>query len=97
MAKVVLVPQAVEDLERLAEFVDQEPAAGGSDGIEAIVEALGVLRAHPLLGRRIDRTLRELVISRGKAGYLATYRFDPVRDLVRVLRIRHQREAGYLD
>jgi plasmid stabilization system protein ParE len=52
---------------------------------------------HPHLGRRVDQFRRELVISHGKSGYLAIYRFDPVRDLVRILRIRHQREAGYMD
>ena len=34
---------------------------------------------------------------RGASGYLALYRFDPVRDIVRLLRIRHQREVGYRD
>jgi hypothetical protein len=37
------------------------------------------------------------VISWGDTGYLALYRFDAARDLVRILRIRHQREAGYTD
>ena len=41
--------------------------------------------------------LRELVISHGATGYLALYRFDAARALVRILRIRHQREAGFRD
>jgi len=39
--------------------------------------------------------MRELVISRGATGYLALYRFDPAVDAVRILRVRHQHEAGY--
>lgn len=39
--------------------------------------------------------LRELVISYGRTGYVALYRFLPLRDEVRVLAIRHQREIGY--
>jgi len=36
------------------------------------------------------------VISRGRSGYLALYRYDEDRDRVLVLTIRHQREAGYV-
>jgi hypothetical protein len=39
--------------------------------------------------------LRELVISRGKSGYLALYDYDEPNDMVLVLALRHQREAGY--
>ena len=37
----------------------------------------------------------ELVISRGKTGYVALYRYDEARDIVFVLALRHQREAGF--
>jgi hypothetical protein len=37
------------------------------------------------------------VITYGAAGYLALYRHDVPQDVVRVLRVRHQREAGYKD
>jgi plasmid stabilization system protein ParE len=52
------------------------------------------LAAHPLLGRRIEGELRELVISCGRTGYLALYRFLVQRDEVRVLALRTQRELG---
>lgn len=65
--------------------------------VDAIIEAIGVLARHPMLGRRIRGETRELVISRGSTGYLALYRFEPARDRVRILRIRHQREGGYVD
>ncbi len=48
------------------------------------------------VGRPVESGLRELVISRGKTGYLALYRYEEQRDRVLVLAIRHQREAGYL-
>jgi hypothetical protein len=41
--------------------------------------------------------LRELVISHGESGYIALYEHAPAEDLVRVVAIRHQREAGYRD
>lgn len=47
-------------------------------------------------GRRVEGDLRELVISYGKTGFIALYRFDVQRDEVRILALRHQREIGYL-
>jgi plasmid stabilization system protein ParE len=40
--------------------------------------------------------LRELVISYGRTGYVALYRFVIGRDEVRILALRHQRELGFL-
>ena len=54
--------------------------------------AIGILETHPFIGERIDEHMRELVISREAMGFLALYRFDPAVDIVRVLRVRHQRE-----
>jgi len=54
-----------------------------------------VLAEHPLSGRRVQGEVRELVISYGKTGYVALYRFLPAHNLVRVLAIRHQRELDY--
>jgi hypothetical protein len=39
--------------------------------------------------------MRELVISFGKSGYVALYRFIAHLGVVRVLAIRHQRELDY--
>jgi hypothetical protein len=38
------------------------------------------LAAHPLVGRRIEGELRELIISYGHSGYVALYRFVVSRD-----------------
>jgi plasmid stabilization system protein ParE len=61
----------------------------------AIESAVNTLAAHPLVGRRVDGDLRELVISFGETGYIALYRFLPQNDQVRVLALRHQRDIGY--
>jgi len=54
-----------------------------------------MLQDHPLVGRIVEDGRRELVISRGKTGYVALYRYDEARDIVFVLALRHQREAGF--
>ena len=50
---------------------------------------------HPEIGRKVHFGQRELVISRGRTGYLALYRFLPHIDRILILALRHQREAGY--
>jgi hypothetical protein len=39
--------------------------------------------------------MRELVISRGKTGHVALYDYDPDGDVVVIVALRAQREAGY--
>jgi plasmid stabilization system protein ParE len=48
-----------------------------------------------LLGRPLHGDIRELVISYGRTGYVALYRFVVGRDEVRILAMRHQRELGF--
>jgi plasmid stabilization system protein ParE len=43
----------------------------------------------------VDHGFRELVISRGRTGYLALYEYDARHDIAVILRIRHQREQSY--
>jgi plasmid stabilization system protein ParE len=64
--------------------------------VDAIQSAVENLTAHPLVGRRLEGDLRELVISFGATGHIALYRFVVQQDQVRVLALRPQREIGYL-
>ena len=63
--------------------------------MDMVVDALGILAQHPEIGRPVAQGLRELVISRGKTGYLTLYDDDEASDMVLVLALRHQREGGY--
>jgi plasmid stabilization system protein ParE len=95
MAQVIYSDEAFADFERITGFLLEISSEVAAQALESIGSAIGVLEAHPFIGRRVDDHIRELVISRGTTGYLALYRFDPAFDVVRVLRVRHQREAGY--
>jgi plasmid stabilization system protein ParE len=97
VAQVIYAAEALDDLERLTEFLMEQAPASAPVVLEHVTDAIGILAHHPLIGRRVEGELRELVILRGASGYLALYRFDPVRNIVRLLRIRHQREVGYRD
>ena len=97
MAQVIYAGEALADLERLAEFLLEQAPESAPAVLARLTDAIKILADHPLIGRRVEGELRELVILRSASGYLALYRFDPVRDIVRMLRIRHQREVGYRD
>jgi plasmid stabilization system protein ParE len=70
-----------------------EEAAPGAAAV--IVNAVAMLEAHPLIGRVAEEGRHELVLSRGKSGYVVLYRFLPALEIIFVLAVRHQREAGY--
>ena len=97
MAQVVYSVEALADLERLIEFMLQVAPEAAGPALAQIRSAISILESHPRIGRRVDAHRRELVISHGASGYLALYRHDAKPDVVRILRIRHQREAGYRD
>jgi plasmid stabilization system protein ParE len=54
-------------------------------------------RALSDLERVFDFLARELVISKGRTGYVALYRYLPEQDRVDILAIRHQRESGLVE
>lgn len=96
MAQVVYSENALTNLERAFEFLSDHDPTAASNAAVAISEAVGMLARHPLIGRVVKKgELRELVISFGRTGYIALYRFLPLADEVRILAIRHQRELDY--
>ncbi len=88
---------ALFDLERLADFLVERDVVSALPTFEIVEEAVQVLRNHPLIGRPVEYGLRELVISRGRTGYVALYTYEADSDVALLLAIRHQREAGYLE
>lgn len=95
MAQIVYAQNAIANLARAFEFLLEHDQAAAIASAAAIREAVELLANHPLIGRRVEGELRELVISFGKTGYVALYRFLPARERVRILAIRHQRELDF--
>jgi plasmid stabilization system protein ParE len=97
VARVIYSAAALQDLERLVEFLLEGAPEAALHALEQVRIAIEILERHPRIGRRVRGQVRQLVITYGASGYLALYRFDAAIDLVRIVRIRHQREAGYRD
>jgi addiction module RelE/StbE family toxin len=95
---IVFSEEALADLEKIFEFNAEQDPATALEHIEKIRSAVTVLELHPEIGRKVTAgsPLRELVIARGQAGYVALYEYSPAANRIRILAVRHQREAGYL-
>ena len=96
MASVIYSARSLAHLEHAFQFLRDDNPQAAVDAVAAIQTAVDALAAHPLLGRRVQGDIRELVISYGRTGYVALYRFVVGHDEVRILAIRHQRELGFI-
>ena len=95
MALVVYTKRAFSDFERIFDFLAKADTTLARTAVSVISEAVSILEHHPLIGRSVEHGLRELVIARGKTGYVALYRYLEANDVTLVLAFRHQRESGY--
>lgn len=94
MLRLIYTEPALTDLERMSDFLIENQTQTAADTLDLIMEAIAILARHPLIGRPVTESLRELIISRGKTGYMALYSIEPSTDTILVLAIRHQREVG---
>lgn len=97
MARIELSPGVAEDIDRILDHLATYQIENPGQRVGEIITALDVLEQNPLIGRPVANGKRELVIGRRTRGYLALYRYVPEMDIVFVLAIRSQREAGYAE
>ncbi|MDY0746034.1 type II toxin-antitoxin system RelE/ParE family toxin [Paucibacter sp. R3-3] len=100
--EVRLLPEAMEDLARLHDYLlERELARDGDldyadEAVNAIQAGLSMLGRTPFSCRKCAGSafLRELVIPFGRTGYVALFEIVS-STLVLVSAIRHQREDDY--
>ncbi|WP_293374242.1 type II toxin-antitoxin system RelE/ParE family toxin [Nevskia sp.] len=95
MSRIELAPALAEDFERVLVHLAQYEITDGDSRIRDIMAAIGMLERNPLIGRPAGDN-RELIIGKDARGYVALYRYIDALDIVFVLALRHQREAGYV-
>ena len=95
--RLLFSAQAHQDLARLEKFLWHAADPLVDELLPFVLDGLQILTHQPGVGRPVGGGLRELIIDRGRGGYLARYHWDRNRGIVIVLRIRHQRESGYTD
>ena len=97
MARIEIAFGVAEDFDRILEHLATYQVENAAQRIGEIIAALDVLEHNPLIGRPAANGKRELVIGCRSRGYLALYRYVAEMDIVFVLAIRSQREAGYTE
>jgi toxin ParE1/3/4 len=97
VSAIELAVEVGEDFERILDHLANYQVDNAGQRIREIIEALNVLEHNPLIGRPVANGKRELVIGRRSHGYVALYRYVAEMDIVFVLAIRSQREAGYAE
>ena len=96
MARIELAAAIGDDFDRILEHLFRHDVLDPASRLEEIIESIDILKRSPMIGRPLPGDLRELIIGRGSRGYVALYRYVGESDVVFVLAIRSQREAGYL-
>ena len=97
MTRLQLAPELAADIARIAEHMLAHEVQDIEARLDQIVDALNILVQHPRVGRPAPQGRRELVIGRDAQGYVARYRYDELDDVVVVVALRSQREAGFVD
>ena len=97
MAQIIYSDETFADFERIIEFLRDASTSSVGEIVTNIQSAISILADHPLIGRKRDSFRRELIISYGGSGYIAMYRYEPAYDVERILRIKHQCEAGFIE
>lgn len=95
MSRIELAPEVADDFERILDHLFVREVRDGVERIRQILDAIDVLTRNPLIGRPAGSKQRELIIGSGARGYVALYRFILELDVVLILAIRGQAEAGY--
>jgi plasmid stabilization system protein ParE len=96
--RVEFEPQALDDLQRLHDFLLMAAPEYADQSLERIHQSFKTLEIIPHSCRKADiqsdRNLRELVIDQGRSGYLALFEIRP-NDFALILTVRHRRESDH--
>lgn len=96
--KVRLTEEALEDLDRIYEFLLKRDLDAAERALAAIEHALALLAYSPFSCRKAllqkNPCWRELLIPFGHSGYVALFEIDDDRT-VTVTAVRHHREEDY--
>lgn len=96
MPRLIWSESALLDVQRLYRFLLPKSPGAARRAVKVIRAGVKILVDHPEVGRPaedMEPEYREWLIDFGDSGYVVLYRYH--RDIVLLLAVRHQREAGY--
>ena len=95
--RIVWLPQAIDDLKRVREFLRPQNVEAAQRAVLAISKLAAVLAANPRFSMMARETpdFRDVVIPFGRRNYVLRYRIDG--DDIVIVALRHVREVGFTD
>ncbi|MBK5971314.1 MULTISPECIES: type II toxin-antitoxin system RelE/ParE family toxin [Thiorhodovibrio] len=96
MPRLIWSPTALRDVQRLHRFLAPKSLAVAKRAVKAIRQGVKIIEQQPGLGRPVedmDAEFRDWIIDFGDSGYVVRYRV--ASDIIIILAVRHQREAGF--
>ncbi|MEO6842477.1 MAG: type II toxin-antitoxin system RelE/ParE family toxin [Bradyrhizobium sp.] len=91
---IVLSPDAIEDIERLRNFLEQKSPDAARRAMATIFAAIERLTEFPNLGMSTgDADIRQIVIRFGASGYIVRYAILAESKDILITRIWHGRET----
>ncbi len=85
------LPEALQDLERLHDFLADISPDAAQRAMAAVLAGSNRLADHPRLGKPLDDNRREWFVPFGAGAYVLRYRLD-ADDCPVVIRVWHSRE-----
>jgi plasmid stabilization system protein ParE len=98
MPRLIWSRQALLDVQRLYCFLAAKNSEAAKRAIQSVRQGVKVLGRQPGIGRPIEdlpNAFREWLIDFGDSGYVVRYRVDADAEVVMILAVRHQKEAGF--
>lgn len=97
MPRVIVTEAALQGLEKCRLFLAKKSPQASQKAAQLIKKHFNILETNPNIGRPYPDMpeLRELIINFGTSGYIALYRYDPLKDMIYILAFKYQKEAGY--
>ncbi len=94
MARLMWLPEALEDVDRLYEFLRDKDRQAADECVLTILDRTKLLKESPRLGRPMsDETgRRELFIAFGAGAYVIRYRLEN-DETATIIRVWHSRES----
>lgn len=91
---LVFLPEAVEDIDRLFQFLKDKNPRSAQTAMLALDEGIEMLLDNPFMGLRMEdrQAYRQLFVPFGRNAYVLRYRFDEPNDTLVVVRVWHSRE-----
>ena len=90
--QVTWLPEAVKDIARLREFIQNKNPVAAKRAAARIKEATRILFENPQAGKPVDAlpNFRELYVAFGSGNYVLKYRIED--NFVVIVRVKHSRE-----